>query len=78
MGRVISLVTIAIFSPGFTISLSLGEPIGSRSALLTSVSSEAGASTLFGVRTPIRFSSGTVSSCFPFPYPKLNNILITT
>lgn len=75
MGRVTSLVTITTFSPGFTMSRSAGDPIGSLSARRTSASPVRPRSTSFGRSTPTRFLSGTVTRWTPLPKPSSNSIL---
>ena len=52
MGRVISLVIMAIFSPGWMTSRSRGAPMGEERALRTSRSPVSAWGTGLGVRTP--------------------------
>ena len=62
--------TMAIFSPGRTISRRRGAPMGCSSAVRTRVSSSAsGRGTSLGVSTSSRFSSGTSTFCTPLSYP---------
>ena len=75
MGRVMSLVMTAIFSPGFTISRRRGEPMGASSALLTSASPVSSLFTSLGVSTAIRFLSGTDILCVPVPKPSSSSII---
>ena len=74
MGRVISLVMMAIFSPGCTMSRSWGVPMGSFSARRTSASPVSATDTSLGVRMPCRFASGTCTVSLRVPIFRVMSI----